>query len=88
MMSGGGEMRIRAIFSYDDCAMKCKGMYSCLSNLGNQYLRSPGKKMNKKGFREIYRVRTWRKKRGSVRYERGTVQASACSVSATSVASR
>jgi len=37
--SGVGETRIRAAFSYDDCAMKRKAMYSCLSKLGSQYLR-------------------------------------------------
>ncbi|KAI0264285.1 hypothetical protein BGY98DRAFT_1042261, partial [Russula aff. rugulosa BPL654] len=26
-------------FSYDDCAMKRKAMYLCLSELGNQYLQ-------------------------------------------------
>ena len=67
--SGVGEMRIRAAFSYDDCAMKRKAMYSCLSKFGSQYLRDPGEK---NGFREIYRTRTRRKKIGSVRDERGT----------------
>ena len=58
-------------FSYDDCAMKRKAMYSCLSELGNQYLRSSWKKRTKIGFVRFIGL-AWLKKRGSVRYERGT----------------
>ena len=39
--SGAGEMRIWAAFSYDACATKRRATYSCLSKLGNQYLRGP-----------------------------------------------
>ena len=85
-MSGVGEVRIRATCSYDGCAMKRNAMYSCLSKLHNQYLRSPEKKRTKKGFREIIGLGPSGRREGA--YVMKEVRASVCSVSALSAASR
>jgi hypothetical protein len=58
-MSGVGETRIQAAFSYDNCAMKRKAMCSCLSKLGSQSLQmaclcpnNPGRRKNLKEFHQ------------------------------------
>ena len=57
-MLGVGDMRLRAAFSYDNCAMKHQAMCSCLSKLGSQYLRGPTEKGLTKSEAEADRLRT------------------------------
>jgi hypothetical protein len=63
-MSGVGETRIQAAFPYDDCAMKRKATYLCLSKLGSQNLRMarpcPNNPDPRKNSKEFHQRAVWR----------------------------